>query len=307
MEQRICIKKQSICVRGQLYDLSVPRVMGILNMTPDSFYAGSRAGSDVGVRAGEMLRQGADILDIGGYSSRPGAEEISAAQEYDRLAPALDAIRAEHPEAILSVDTFRAEVARRVVENFDVDIINDIGGGTLDPEMRDTVAGLRVPYILMHTRGTPDTMQQMCHYDDVVADILADLAFKIDDFHQAGVTDIIADPGFGFAKTTEQNYRLLAALNLFHETGCPVLVGMSRKSMLYKPLGITPETAGDATVAVHSMALMLGADILRVHDVLPAVQSVRIFRMIRDANCNVIPDSRSSCPDITYISRQTHD
>lgn len=290
--------ERSIRIKEKLYDFEEPKVMGILNVTPDSFYAGSRVGSEAASRASEMLAEGADILDIGGYSSRPGAEDISSEREYDRLAPALDAIRSEHPEAIISVDTFRADVARKTVENFAVDIINDISGGTLDPEMRDTVAALGTPYILMHMRGTPATMQQMCRYDDVVADVLSELAFKTDDFRQAGVHDIIVDPGFGFAKTIEQNYRLLAALNLFHETGCPVLAGISRKSMLFKPLGIAPDDAGAATVAVHSMAFMLGADIIRVHDVRQAVQSVKIFKMLKEANNGEIPSLNSFMPDI---------
>lgn len=295
--------ERSIRIKKKLYDFKDPKVMGILNVTPDSFYAGSRVGSEAASRASEMLADGADILDIGGYSSRPGAEDISSEREYDRLAPALDAIRSEHPEAIISVDTFRADVARKTVENFAVDIINDISGGTLDPEMRDTVAALGTPYILMHMRGTPATMQQMCRYDDVVADVLSELAFKTDDFRQAGVHDIIVDPGFGFAKTIEQNYRLLAALNLFHETGCPVLAGISRKSMLFKPLGIAPDDAGAATVAVHSMALMLGADIIRVHDVRQAVQSVKIFKMLKEANNGEIPSLNSFMPDIETFNQ----
>lgn len=293
--------ERSIRIKEKLYDFEEPKVMGILNVTPDSFYAGSRVGSEAASRASEMLAEGADILDIGGYSSRPGAEDISSEREYDRLAPALDAIRSEHPEAIISVDTFRADVARKTVENFAVDIINDISGGTLDPEMRDTVAALGTPYILMHMRGTPATMQQMCRYDDVVADVLSELAFKTDDFRQAGVHDIIVDPGFGFAKTIDQNYRLLAALNLFHETGCPVLAGISRKSMLFKPLGIAPDDAGAATVAVHSMALMLGADIIRAHDVRQAVQSVKIFKMLKEANNGEIPSLNSFMPDIETL------
>lgn len=293
--------ERSIRIKEKLYDFEEPKVMGILNVTPDSFYAGSRVGSEAASRASEMLADGADILDIGGYSSRPGAEDIFSEREYDRLAPALEAIRSEHPEAIISVDTFRADVARKTVENFAVDIINDISGGTLDPEMRDTVAALGTPYILMHMRGTPATMQQMCRYDDVVADVLSELAFKTDDFRQAGVHDIIVDPGFGFAKTIEQNYSLLAALNLFHETGCPVLAGISRKSMLFKPLGIAPDDAGAATVAVHSMALMLGADIIRVHDVRQAVQSVKIFKMLKEANNGEIPSLNSFMPDIETL------
>lgn len=293
--------ERSIRIKDKLYDFEEPKVMGILNVTPDSFYAGSRVGSEAASRASEMLADGADILDIGGYSSRPGAEDISSEREYDRLAPAIDAIRSEHPEAIISVDTFRADVARKTVENFAVDIINDISGGTLDPDMRDTVAALGTPYILMHMRGTPATMQQMCRYDDVVADVLSELTFKTDDFRQAGVHDIIVDPGFGFAKTIEQNYSLLAALNLFHETGCPVLAGISRKSMLFKPLGIAPDDAGAATVAVHSMALMLGADIIRVHDVRQAVQSVKIFKMLKEANNGEIPSLNSFMPDIETL------
>lgn len=295
--------ERSIRIKDKLYDFKDPKVMGILNVTPDSFYAGSRVGSEAASRASEMLAEGADILDIGGYSSRPGAEDISSEREYDRLAPALEAIRSEHPEAIISVDTFRADVARKTVENFAVDIINDISGGTLDPEMRDTVAALGTPYILMHMRGTPATMQQMCRYDDVVADVLSELAFKTDDFRQAGVHDIIVDPGFGFAKTIEQNYSLLAALNIFHETGCPVLAGISRKSMLFKPLGIAPDDAGPATVAVHSMALMLGADIIRVHDVRQAVQSVKIFKMLKEANNGEIPSLNSFMPDIETFNQ----
>lgn len=295
--------ERSIRIKEKLYDFEEPKVMGILNVTPDSFYAGSRVGSEAASRASEMLAEGADILDIGGYSSRPGAEDISSEREYDRLAPALEAIRSEHPEAIISVDTFRADVARKTVENFAVDIINDISGGTLDPEMRDTVAALGTPYILMHMRGTPATMQQMCLYDDVVADVLSELAFKTDNFRQAGVHDIIVDPGFGFAKTIEQNYSLLAALNLFHETGCPVLAGISRKSMLFKPLGIAPDDAGPATVAVHSMALMLGADIIRVHDVRQAVQSVKIFKMLKEANNGEIPSLNSFMPDIETFNQ----
>lgn len=270
-----------------LMDFTTPKVMGILNATPDSFYAGSRLHGDTAARAGAMLRDGADILDIGACSTRPGAETPSSAQEYERLAPVLDAIRAGYPDAILSVDTFRADVARKCVENFNVDIINDIAGGTLDPDMASVIADLDVAYVLMHTRGTPDTMQTLTDYDDVTADVLRDLAFKTDAFRQAGVHDIIIDPGFGFAKTTEQNYRLLADLDLFHELGAPVLAGMSRKTMLWKPLEITPDEAGDATVAVDMIALLKGADILRVHDVKPAVQSVRILSLLKDNDGSV--------------------
>ncbi len=215
--------ERSIEIRGRLLSLSRPKVMGIINVTPDSFHAASRAGDNAAGIARRMLDDGADILDIGGYSTRPGAAPVSSDEEYDRLAPALDAIRRDCPDAILSVDTFRADVARKVVTNFGVDIINDIGGGTLDPDMIPAVAELQVPYVLMHLRGTPATMQQLTQYDDVAADVLSDLAFKVADCRQAGIADVIVDPGFGFAKTTDQNYRLLAALDLFHSLNCPVL------------------------------------------------------------------------------------
>lgn len=270
----------TIRIGGDLLDLSTPKVMGIINATPDSFYAGSRYADNAGEVAAGMLAAGADILDVGAYSTRPGAADVSPEEEYSRLANALEDIRQQFPVAIVSVDTFRASVARMAVENFDVDIINDIGGGTLDPEMRDTVASLGVPYILMHTRGTPDTMQSLTDYDDVTADVLSDLAFKVDDFRLAGVHDIIVDPGFGFAKSVEQNYRLLADLDVFHETGCPVLAGLSRKSMLWKPLGITPDEARDASLAANAFALANGADIIRVHDVPQAVTARNIFSLI---------------------------
>lgn len=290
----------TIRLGGRLMDFGRPRVMGILNATPDSFYATSRVTAcDVAARAGQMVADGADILDIGACSTRPGAAEVSAAEEYERLKPVLEAIRATLPaETVISVDTYRAEVARKVVENYAVDIINDVSGGSLDPEMADTMAALGVPYVLMHMRGTPDTMQGMTDYEDVTADVLRDLAFKADALRQAGVHDLIIDPGFGFAKTVEQNYRLLGDLDLFHEIGGPVLAGMSRKSMLWRPLGITADAAGDATVAIHTMALMKGVDIIRAHDVRAAAQSVALFEMLRR-------NSNPQHSDIMTFSRQT--
>ena len=273
----------SIRLRGGLMEFTRPRVMGILNLTPDSFYAASRVDGDICSRAAAMLDAGADILDIGAYSTRPGAAPVSAAEEYERLAKPLEALRERFPDAVISLDTFRADVARRCVGNFKVDIINDIAGGTLDPEMFDTVAELGVPYVLMHTRGTPDTMQGLTDYDDVTADILRDLAFKTDECRARGIHDVIIDPGFGFAKTVVQNYRLLNDLDVFHQLGCPVLAGISRKTMLWKPLGITPDQAGDATVAMDTVALMNGADIIRVHDVAPAAQTVRLMQLLHDA------------------------
>ena len=251
--------------------------MGIVNVTPDSFFAESRVPADsVTARVSEMMAQGADIIDLGGYSSRPGADTVTAEEELARLVPAIAAIRERFPDIPVSVDTFRADVARECIAQ-GADIINDIGGGDLDPEMFGTIADLRVPYILMHMRGTPATMQSLTDYDDVVADVLRDLAFKTDRLHQLGVNDVIIDPGFGFAKTVDQNYRLLAALGMFREIGCPVLAGVSRKTMIWKELGIHPDEALNGTTAINMIALMNGADILRVHDVRECAETVRLF------------------------------
>lgn len=271
--------KKMLNIRGRLVGLERPRVMGIINVTPDSFYAASRVkeAEDIRRRARQMLDDGADILDIGGYSTRPGAGEVSADEEYSRLARALECIREVAPNAILSVDTFRADVARRCVEDWNVDIINDIGNGSLDPEMFDVVADLRCVYVLMHSRGCPETMQSMTDYEDVSAETLENLAFRLDELRQKGVKDVIIDPGFGFAKTVEQNYELLHDLSTFKALDCPILVGFSRKSMIWKTLGCTPEDSAHGTTALNTMALMQGADILRVHDVRPAVDTVNLF------------------------------
>ena len=264
-------------IRGNLIEFNRPAVMGIVNVTPDSFFAGSRVPADsVTARVSEMMAQGADIIDLGGYSSRPGADTVTAEEELARLVPAIAAIRERFPDIPVSVDTFRADVARECIAQ-GADIINDIGGGDLDPEMFGTITNLRVPYILMHMRGTPATMQSLTYYDDVVADVLRDLAFKTDRLHQLGVNDVIIDPGFGFAKTVDQNYRLLAALGMFREIGCPVLAGVSRKTMIWKELGIHPDEALNGTTAINMIALMNGADILRVHDVRECAETVRLF------------------------------
>ena len=264
-------------IRGNLIEFNRPAVMGIVNVTPDSFFAGSRVPADsVTARVSEMMAQGADIIDLGGYSSRPGADTVTAEEELARLVPAIAAIRERFPDIPVSVDTFRADVARECIAQ-GAYIINDIGGGDLDPEMFGTIADLRVPYILMHMRGTPATMQSLTDYDDVVADVLRDLAFKTDRLHQLGVNDVIIDPGFGFAKTVDQNYRLLAALGMFREIGCPVLAGVSRKTMIWKELGIHPDEALNGTTAINMIALMNGADILRVHDVRECAETVRLF------------------------------
>lgn len=274
-----------------LLDLTRPVVMGIINATPDSFYSGSRIpeAEAAAARCGEMLRAGAAIIDVGGCSTRPGAPMPDGDEELGRLAPVLERIRESYPDAILSVDTFRASVARECVSRWDVDIINDISGGDLDPEMLDTVAELGTPYVLMHTRGTPDTMQSLAVYDDVAAEVLRDMAEKVDALHARGVADVIVDPGFGFAKDIDQNYRLLASLGAFRALGCPLLAGMSRKTMVWKELGITPEQSLPGTLALNTIALLNGADILRVHDVKETVQVVGVT----EAYLRNVPDQNS--------------
>ena len=275
-----CNKKLSLNVGGRLLDLSRPLVMGILNVTPDSFYDGSRCPNDdaVAARVQAILAEGADMIDIGGYSSRSGCADVSVDEEKRRLAIGLEAIRRQSPEAVVSVDTFRAEVARWCVEQYGVQIINDISAGELDDAMFDTVAQLQVPYVMMHMRGTPTSMMQSqyLHYDDVVADVLQYFAAKIDRLTYMGVNDIILDPGFGFSKTVDDNYRLMYHLDEFARIGLPLLVGISRKSMIYKLLDITPAESLNGTTALNVLALLGGANILRVHDVKQAVEAVKI-------------------------------
>ena len=260
-------------------EISRPWIMGILNITPDSFYAGSRTtGNDaISARADRLIKEGADIIDIGGYSSRPGAEDVSPEEEYARLKRGIEIVRNIAPETIISIDTFRADVARKCVLDDGADIINDISGGDLDTEMHATVAQLHVPYVMMHMHGTPDTMQQLCDYPHgVTADVIAELGIKIDHLRSLGICDIIVDPGFGFAKTVEQNYELLDNLDEFHFLKLPLLVGISRKSMIYRLLGTTPERSLNGTTVLNTAALLHGAHILRVHDVAEAVEAVKI-------------------------------
>lgn len=273
----------TVNISGRLLDLSTPQVMGIVNITPDSFFAGSRTESQAEIRSRieGMYADGVDILDLGGYSSRPGAEDISPDEEYLRLARALEVVREVRPDAVVSVDTFRADVARRCVEDWDVQIINDIGGGTLDAAMFETVASLGVAYVLMHMRGTPQTMTSLTDYADVTQEVLTDLMQKVYRLRQLGVRDVILDPGFGFAKTVDQNYQLLAELQEFTRTGLPVLAGLSRKSMIWRPLGITPAESLPGTVALHLVALLKGAHIIRVHDVREGVETVKMARLLR--------------------------
>lgn len=265
-------------VRGRLVGVSRPMVMGILNVTPDSFYAGSRCDDAAAIRqrVRRILQEGASMLDIGGYSSRPGADDVDPQEEWRRLQPAIEIAREEWPDAIISVDTFRADVARRAVEA-GADIINDISGGDMDPDMFAAVAELHVPYILMHMQGTPKDMQQAPTYADVMSDVFRSLGERVEVLHEMGVADVILDPGFGFGKTMEQNYRMMTRLSEFGLLGCPLLVGVSRKSMIYRLLGCTPEQALNGTTVLHAMALMNGANILRVHDVREAVEAVKIY------------------------------
>ncbi len=273
-------------IRGRLLDLSTPKVMGIVNVTPDSFYASGRTPDPQAVerRILQLREEGADIVDIGGYSSRPGADDVTPDEEYSRLTVALDALKRLWPEVPVSVDTFRADVARRCVEEWGVDIINDIAGGTLDPAMWQTVAELRVAYILMHMRGTPATMQSLTDYSDVTAEVITDLSRKVFELRGLGVNDIIIDPGFGFAKTVQQNFILLDELDEFCKMGMPVLAGLSRKSMIWRTLGITPEESLEGTVALNAIALQKGASLLRVHDVKAAKEVVKLHMCMAEAH-----------------------
>ena len=270
-------KKYSINLRGRLVDIDKPLVMGIINATPDSFYSDSRMldAHDIACKANEMAQQGADIIDLGACSTRPGAQVVDASEEIMRLNVAVKAVRqAVGDEILLSVDTFRASVARHCVEELGVDIINDISGGDLDQLMHSTVAQLQVPYVVMHMRGTPATMQRFTNYDDdVAAVVLEELARKVDALHQCGINDVIADPGFGFAKTVEQNYRIMSQLEVFHALDVPLLVGISRKSMIQRVLNCDAAHALNGTTTLNTIALMKGAHILRVHDVRAAVEA----------------------------------
>ena len=281
-------KPYSLNLRGRLVEIDRPWVMGIVNVTPDSFYSGSRATDEQTLvnRVRQLLDEGADVLDIGACSTRPGSQSVDAQGEIDRLQWALGIIRREAPDTIFSVDTYRSDVARRCVEDWGVDIINDISGGTLDETMFATVSQLHVPYVLMHMRGTPDTMSSLTDYDDVTADVLEWMARRIDDLRQMGVADIIADPGFGFAKTVEQNYELLARLEAFHALDAPLLVGVSRKRMIYTPLECNADEALNGTTIINTMALERGAHILRVHDVRAAVEAVKLVSLMRQGRIN---------------------
>lgn len=269
---------QTLNCRGTLIDLSIPKVMGIINVTPDSFYDGGKTFSEKEIlkQAERMLSEVATFLDVGGYSTRPGAEDISETEEIRRVVESVESMLKRFPEALISVDTFRSEVAKKAVET-GAAIVNDVSGGTLDGEMYKTVAKLNVPYILMHMRGTPKTMAKLTDYKNVTVEVLKNLSEKIAMARAEGINDIIADPGFGFAKTREQSFQLLNNLELFQNLKVPILAGISRKSMIYKTLETSSDNALNGTTSLNTIALLKGASILRVHDVKEAVECVKLF------------------------------
>ncbi|WP_291789179.1 dihydropteroate synthase [Cecembia sp.] len=268
--------------KGKLLLLDRPWVMGILNVTPDSFFAGSRIESEGHKfleRVEQMIQQGADILDVGGYSTRPGADEISEEEELNRVIPAIRLIKSQFPEILVSIDSFRAKVAAAAVKE-GADLVNDISAGSLDKKMFETVGNLDVPYIAMHMRGSPKEMQTLTHYEDILLEMLQYFAEKLAACKKAGIKDVIIDPGFGFAKTLDQNYWILKNLSYFKIIQSPILAGVSRKSMIYKILGLSPEKALNGTTALHMAALINGANILRVHDVKEAKQTINLYKQI---------------------------
>lgn len=270
-------------LRGRLLELREPQIMGILNVTPDSFYSDSRTPDEAHItdRVRQMMDEGADMIDIGGYSSRPGADDVTPEEEMDRLRRGLRIVRKLYPEVPVSVDTFRAEVARMCIEEEGADIINDISGGMMDRQMFRTVARLGVPYILMHMQGTPDTMQVAPHYDNLRREVMLYFAERIDRLCQMGAKDIIVDPGFGFGKTLEHNYELMNHLEDFAVFNLPLLVGISRKSMIYKLTGGTPQTSLNGTTVLNTISLVKGAYILRVHDVKAAAEAKQIYMAMK--------------------------
>ncbi len=275
--------KQTLNIKGELVDLSEkPLIMGIVNLTPDSFYASSRCDfKDVEHRLQTIIEEGGDLIDLGAYSTRPNAEPVSYEIERKRLEPVLAFIQKEMPKLRLSVDTFRSDIARMSVEEYGVSIINDVSGGTLDEQMFATVSQLQVPYVLMHMRGNPQTMQSLTDYDDLVFDITKYLMQKVDELHELGLHDVILDLGFGFGKTLEQNYELLSAISEIQNIiGEPMLVGISRKSMIYQAINSSPEYALNGTTVLHTFALSQGANILRVHDVKEAVECRELMSLI---------------------------
>ncbi len=281
-EDKLFPQKYTFQIKGCLYSWNKPKVMGILNLTPDSFFEGSRVPTDkksVLVEAEKKIKEGADFLDLGGYSTRPGAADISIEEEIARVIPAISEIKLNFPDTLISVDTFRSQVAKAAVEA-GAELVNDISAGNLDTEMLPMVAKLGVPYIAMHLKGSPQTMQQETTYSDLVPEVLAYFGDKIEQFRKFGIKDVIIDPGFGFAKTREQNFELLRNLSSLKRLGLPVLVGVSRKSMIYKTLEISANEALNGTTALNMFALLQGADILRVHDVKEAKETIELAAQI---------------------------
>lgn len=281
MKDTVFYTKKTLNIKGRVLDLEKPVVMGILNITPDSFYDGGKYKTDHGVlsQVEKMLKEGAAIIDVGSYSSRPGAAEVSEAEEVQRVTEAITLILKEFPKTIISVDTFRSQVAEVAVDK-GAAMVNDISGGEADNKMFEVIAKLGVPYILMHMRGTPRTMQSMTTYDNLMGDILDYFQNKVKSLQSLGVKDIILDPGFGFAKTLNQNYELLKNLKYFNVLNLPMLVGLSRKSMIYKALDITPESALNGTSILNTIALMNGVAILRVHDVKEANEAINLYQKV---------------------------
>lgn len=277
VQSKIFSVNKTLKVKGQILHLATPKVMGIVNITPDSFYSGSRFTDISGIlkKVESMIEEGADLIDVGGYSSRPGALDITQEEELDRVIPAVTAIRTNFPNAIISIDTFRSRVALEAIRE-GADMVNDISGGDLDPHMIRTVADLKVPYIAMHMRGTPQTMNQLTQYENVTKEVIDYFQRKLLALRKAGITDVIVDPGFGFAKTVAQNFELLRSLELFQILERPLLVGLSRKSMIWRTLNLTPELALNGTTALNAIALMKGATLLRVHDVREAREVIQL-------------------------------
>ena len=271
----------TINCHGKLIDLTTPKVMGILNVTPNSFYDGGRFSDERSIldQVGKMLNEGADFIDVGGYSSKPNAEEVAEKEEVERVVPVIQKIVKEFPQAIISIDTFRSEVARQSIQN-GASIINDIAAGYLDERMFETVAKLQVPYIMMHMKGNPQTMQSLAQYEDIIQEILFYFSEKVAKARSLGINDLIVDPGFGFAKTMAQNFEVLQKLEAFKILELPLLVGISRKSMIHKTLGTNAEMALNGTTSLNTVALMKGAKILRVHDVKEAVECVKLFEKL---------------------------
>ena len=271
----------TINLNGNLMDLSTPKIMGILNVTPDSFYDGGMFDSNKKIldHVEKMLTDGADIIDVGGYSSRPGAKEVKLKDEIKRVVPAIELIKKEFNESTISVDTFRSEVALQAV-NSGASIINDISGGDLDPNMFNCVAELNIPYIIMHMQGNPKNMQNNPLYENVIVEIIENLSKKVFEATEAGVIDVIIDPGFGFGKTIEHNYKILSELSFFKELDCPILVGLSRKSMIYKLLEEKPENVLNGTTCLNTVSILNGANILRVHDIKEANEVIKLTNFL---------------------------